>query len=51
METSQLICCANQLTGFYMKAALAFNRLEYKSVLDLGQLPTNEIEIKGFHHI
>ena len=45
METSQLICCANQLTGFYVKATLAFNRLEYKSVLDLGQLPTNEIEI------
>ena len=32
IETSQLICCANQLTGFYMRATLAFNGLkEYKS--------------------
>ena len=27
IETSQLICCANQLTGFYMRATLAFNGL------------------------
>ena len=27
IETSQLICCANQLTGFYMRVTLAFNRL------------------------
>ena len=27
METSQLICEANQLTGFYMKATLALNGL------------------------
>ena len=27
IETSQLICFANQLTGFYMRAALAFNGL------------------------
>ena len=27
METSQLICSANQLTGFYMMATLAFNEL------------------------
>ena len=26
-ETSQLICCANQLTGFYMRAILALNGL------------------------
>ena len=25
VETGQLICCANQLTGFYMRATLAFN--------------------------
>ena len=25
-ETSQLICRANQLTGFYMMATLAFNK-------------------------
>ena len=27
IETSQLICTANQLTGFYMRAALALNGL------------------------
>ena len=27
METSQLICSANQMTGFYMMATLAFNEL------------------------
>ena len=27
IETSQLICFANQLTGFYMRATLAFNGL------------------------
>ena len=27
IETSQLICSANQLTGFSMMAALAFNEL------------------------
>ena len=29
METSQLICYANQLTGFYMMATLAFNEIVY----------------------
>ena len=27
IKTSQLICCANQLTGFYMRATLALNGL------------------------
>ena len=27
LETSQMICKANQLTGSYMKATLAFNEL------------------------
>ena len=27
VETSQLICCANQLTGFYMRATLTLNGL------------------------
>ena len=27
IETSQLICSANQLTGFYMMATLALNEL------------------------
>ena len=28
IETSQLICTANQLTGFYMRATLALNGLK-----------------------
>ena len=31
IETSQLICIANQLIGFYMRATLAFNGLSEKS--------------------
>ena len=31
LETSQLICSANQLTGFYMAATLALNGLKYRS--------------------
>ena len=27
IETSHLICCANQLTGFYMRATLGLNGL------------------------
>ena len=29
IETSQLSCKANQLTGFYMMATLAFNELKW----------------------
>ena len=29
IETSQLICTANQLTGFYLKATLALNGLKW----------------------
>ena len=32
IETSQLICCANQLTGFCMRATLSFNGLRQESV-------------------
>ena len=28
IETSQLICCANQLSGFYMGKTLALNGLK-----------------------
>ena len=28
LESSQLICKANQLAGFYMRATLAFNGLK-----------------------
>ena len=33
IETSQLICRANQLTGFYMMATLAFNELNMCDLL------------------
>ena len=33
IETSQLICTASQLSGFYMRATLAFNGL---SICDLS---------------
>ena len=31
IETSQLICCPNQLIGFYVKATLALNGLKKTS--------------------
>ena len=31
IETSQLICCANKLTGFYMGATMVFNWLTIES--------------------
>ena len=34
METSQLICRANQFTGFYMMATLAFNELMLECSLE-----------------
>ena len=33
IETSQFICCANQLTDFYMRATLALNGLSKVSGL------------------
>ena len=32
IETSQLICLANQLTGFYMRVTLALNGLNNQRV-------------------
>ena len=29
IETSQLMCCANQLTGFYIRAILTINWLKF----------------------
>ena len=41
IETSQLTCIANQLTGFYMRATLAFKGLSHKkhNILKLGADP------------
>ena len=37
IEISQLICCVNHLTGFYIRATMAFN--------GLNQCGTNEITL------
>ena len=44
-ETSQLICRANQLTGFYMMATLAFNELilKYQWIVLWKQQDSEEI--------
>ena len=38
IETNQLICCVNQLTGFYMRATLAFNTFRKTLVMTLSLL-------------
>ena len=46
METIQLICTANQFTGFYMGATLAFNGLsELTSIRTIG-FPIISVEIE-----
>ena len=37
LETSQLICCANQSTGFYTRATLEFNGLITQILLILAR--------------
>ena len=34
IETSQLICTENQLTGFYMRKTLALNGLKWEKLVD-----------------
>ena len=52
IETSQLICTANQLTGFYMMPTLAFNELILLYKIKLCQkkvvekLSFNELKIE-----
>ena len=43
---SQLICCANQLTSFYMRATLAFNGLNNK--VDKTLRKTGKYRVKDF---
>ena len=38
IETSQLICTANQFTGFYMRATLALNGFKRDSNVNVFQL-------------
>ena len=48
IETSQLICHANQLTGFYMRATLALDRLSTyaKSSEKLTKIPSDTYRYK-----
>ena len=52
METSQSICCANQLTGFSMRAAMALNGLSailkalFCSILINMAISSNQISCK-----
>ena len=39
IETSQLICSANHLTGFYVMATLVFNELIISQKLSLDKRP------------
>ena len=46
IETNQLICTANQLTGFYMRATLPFNGLNMQaSSIVLRKLRKKQVEI------
>ena len=42
IETSQLICCANQLTDFHMRATLVFNGLNSSKI----KLPINALKAR-----
>ena len=40
METSQFICRANQLTGFYMMVTLQFNELIKENFINFAEMST-----------
>ena len=44
METSQLICRANQLTGFYMMGTLGIKRLTLIFTIQLLSVPKETIK-------
>ena len=53
IETSQLICCANQLTGFYMRAPLALNGLTlfqpvFMTCMNKGPWPATLLKMSLF---
>ena len=48
IETSQLVCCANQLTGFYMRVTLAFKGLTHFSSVAF-HIETKSNRITGFY--
>ena len=48
METSQLICYANQLTGLYMRAILAFDQNTVEKIIEkYGNHPSVNAAIKN----
>ena len=51
IETSQLICCANQLTYFYMRRKLSFNVLLKPLFLDKPGLSFNKIVCSAKHYL
>ena len=50
-ETSQLICCANQLTSFYVTATLAFNGLMHYSVILVSLLILDAFSLSFWYFI
>ena len=47
IETSQMICSENQLTGFYMMATLAFNELILEATFSEDR--SRYIRLYGYH--
>ena len=41
-QSTDLLCCANQLTGFFMRATLAFNGLSKGKVSSLENKKKNQ---------
>ena len=53
-EASQMICCKNQLTGFYVMATLVFNKLivvgsQIEKCLDLGLLSPYRVKFSSIY--
>ena len=47
IETSQLLCCANQLTGFYRKATVAINGLISQKIIALHISIFQSLNLQG----
>ena len=51
IENSQLICRTNQLTGFYMMATLAFNKLIHVSYIKFGNKSLTNLSPKIWNRL
>ena len=47
IETNQLLCCANQLTGFYRKATVAINGLISQKIIALHISIFQSLNLQG----